>query len=147
MKITNDPWLKAETTYETFDEKHKLTRQQYKKILDIFGILVFKAMTERKEVIKLPYGLGNLFLRRCNLKSNARQVDYNHYTTTGELKLTRRNTLNLDGYLKTTWDKRKEVAYTLNNTASYVQFKPNRVSKRSIMQYIKGLSSLVGYHK
>lgn len=147
MKITNTPYLQVESSYYSFADKDRLSAIEYKHILDTFGILLYKALAEKKEVIKLPYGMGNLYLKSTNLKSTARQVDYHHFVTTGEIKIVKRNHLNLDGYLRTIWDKRKVVAPLLGRAGSIVQFKPNRAAKRRIHEYIRTLSSLVEYHK
>jgi len=147
MKVTLNPWLAAESTYHSFEDKDKISATQYKHILDLFGILLFKTIIERKEVVRLPYGIGNILLKSYPLKANARQLDYQHFQTTGEVKIVKRNSMQLDGYLRTSWDKRKAVAPTLSYLAKYVQFKPNRIAKTRINKYIKTLSSLVEYNK
>lgn len=102
MKITSNPWLTADSTYYSFDEKDKISVLQYKYILELFGILLFKTIIERKEVVRLPYGIGNILLKSFPLKPGARQLDYQHFQKTGEVKIVKRNSMQLDGYIRTT---------------------------------------------
>lgn len=147
MLIDNKSNLRAETSWHTFPKQDKVTAKQYKEVIDIFSILVFKAITEHKKIVKLPYGIGNIYLKNHKLKRNSRQVDFKHFLDTGEFKIVRRNSLVLDGYLKTTWDKRHVVAPTLSYMHRFIQFRPNRMSKKNIVnQYLAKLTSLVEYY-
>lgn len=140
-------WIDITDTYYSFSDKEKLTWKEYKEILDVFGILVYKAITEQKKVIKLPHGLGNIYLKNCKLKRSSRQIDFKAMHESNEIRLIRRDSLALDGYLKTTWDRRSAVTSSMSYSSKFVKFRPARQAKKYILEHISKLSSLEQYHR
>ena len=146
MVISDKPYIQLETSYETFKHKDKLSKEHYRKILSLFSILLYKIIIEKQESVRLPHGLGALYIKKFQMNPRARQVDYIHYRNTGEVKMIKRDSFNFGYYLRTTWDKRIHLSRLPMHITKYIQFKPHREAKKQINEYIKGLSSIEHYH-
>ncbi len=140
-------WIDVTDSYYSFDQKDKLTWSEYKQILDVFGILIYKAMLEQYKVVKLPHGIGNLYLKNCRVRRTTRHIDFKAMYETGEIKLRRVDSLALEGILKTTWDKRSQVTSSTSYTSKFVKFKAVRQAKKLIREHISKLGTLDQYHR
>lgn len=140
-------WIDITDTYYSFDDKDKLTWSEYKQILDVFGILIYKAMLEQSKIVKLPHGIGNLYLKNCKIKRTARHVDFKAIHDSGQIVLSKPDSLFLNGILKTTWDKRSKVTSSSSYISKFVKFRSCRQAKKLIREHISKLGSLDKYYK
>lgn len=140
-------WIDVTDSYYSFEGKDQLTWSEYKQILDVFGILIYKAMLEQYKVVKLPHGIGNLYLKHCKVRRTSRHIDFKAMHTDGEIRLGKTDTLALDGMLKTTWDKRSQVTSSTSYTSKFVKFRPVRQAKKLIREHITKLGTLEQYHR
>lgn len=70
--------------YETFEDKDKLTKAEFRLILKLFHNLLRRSMIYEGKVYQLPYFLGTIGIYRRTLKDSFKVFNYQHYKETNE---------------------------------------------------------------
>lgn len=140
-QMANNNYVLFENTFDTYENKNEITRQDFKFIINTFFHLLQQDMMLTGRIYFLPKSLGNLGIRK--FKNKHKILDYQHYRATGE-KVFVRNTHSEGFAVKIDWHQ--YYLKRLDTAACVFRLTPARLYARMIAKHIIDNNAISTYY-
>jgi len=118
--------------YELFEDKTKVTKEEYMLISKVFNYILIEYIINTGEVIRLPNKLGTLSIRSTTPKKN-RAINFKHLKETGE-KIYHKNYATEGKMVTFYWDR--STPYCIGMNTRFFKFKPTEASKSKLAKVV-----------
>lgn len=140
-KQNNNNYLLLEHTFKEYENKNKISKEEYKLIIKTFFYILAQEMMRTGKIYSLPKSIGTIGIFK--FKNKHKILDYKYYRQTGERRVIKN--MHSEGFAaKIHW--LQHSLRRVEPTACAFKLVPARSYSRELAKYIKEENSIAKYY-
>ena len=141
QRMADNNYVHFENTFNEYDNKYKLTKSEFKLIINTFFYILADEMLHKGKWFNFPRALGTFGITK--FKNKNLLPDFKHFNLTGELRKIRN--LHSEGFVaQLRWDKYR--LRRVDPMACLFKLQPARGFARTLAQLIKKDNAISIYY-